>query len=729
MERYALLHYLHQQRQFARRMAPRRPLSAYVADHRQLVKAIGPVSELGTTRSLPRRSLSVEETRFAELVEMAQPKLEQPVFKAEENVPAELAAQDNAPKAIQEEMKHERPAQTSAMSQRKPSPERAVRPVEKSTELSLHDLPSAGEAPAQEQDVETRTVPPTPIVDEQQTRALDLSAPEMPPSEPQEHQFPASQQDRPAPRRARIEEHPLPAPAANPAQKQVHGAQPLQRPERSHPATKVEPQTEAQKEAERESAELFTASAPRSPQEWFSLLAQAGKVDTRATRVDASERARASEASTRTARAGTRAAPTMDGVGSQAEMFSSNQGEDASISLTMSELRQSPVYSRGGPHARFAHPRPVGRSDTPEFASTDGIRARFVRPTRRNDGPEPSHSRSARLHKLSSSDNFSGKPQADSYPGGGNENDAAPADEDRAEVEPISLRAREALKPLVGFDPADARIHRGPAAARFASAQRADAVTVGDDIFLGAGHGNDEPETLGLLAHELTHVARHHKPRFVPPVTNDERGFSVPGAQIEPARIAPQTSSGAPTSQVNMDEEALAEQVEQRVARQATEKTEAPGSLASTSATQAFVPPNVRKVAAQNGWGGLPAPWEPLPNWLASSTPTDGPEQFATMPQAAPSLLPSLPSSGNGQGSARGNLTASASSGSAGKGQAAPAAQRAGLERSLHSDEPPAQGQGSPVQQSEPEPDLDKLARQVYAVLKRRLDVERRRMS
>ena len=71
---------------------------------------------------------------------------------------------------------------------------------------------------------------------------------------------------------------------------------------------------------------------------------------------------------------------------------------------------------------------------------------------------------------------------------------------------------------MTGVDPASVRIYRGPLAERVTATQNADALTDGGAIALGAGHATDTPETLGLLAHELTHVAQRRTPRFVPPI-------------------------------------------------------------------------------------------------------------------------------------------------------------------------------------------------------------------
>jgi hypothetical protein len=219
-------------------------------------------------------------------------------------------------------------------------------------------------------------------------------------------------------------------------------------------------------------------------------------------------------------------------------------------------------------------------------------------------------------------------------------------------------------------------------------------VTIGSDIFLAAGHVEEAPETLGLLAHELTHVARQREPRFVPPVLH----------------AAPSPSD---------DEEELARTVEARAARAAREQQDDPGppgrpptperSLFDDLAgwaqfdPSASVPTGESEVAVDSEWGGLPAPWEPLPAWV-------------TMP------APSAPPLGAGMAA----IGASAP----GAPAAAPVAQLAEVGRSLESASQPtsAPSSDSATQPAgEPETDLDQLAQQVYAILKQRLAAERRR--
>jgi hypothetical protein len=263
---------------------------------------------------------------------------------------------------------------------------------------------------------------------------------------------------------------------------------------------------------------------------------------------------------------------------------------------------------------------------------------------------------------------------------------------------------RRFLRPLVGIDPADARIHRGAHAEQVTSDQSADAVTVGTDIFLAPGYDDESPEALGVLAHELTHVARQHTPRFIPPLVEQRHSQSD-------------------------DEEALARTVEAHVAdiSRATQKQADQPILAGTPAQpddtndsiEPLSPPTPSSSlpTERSFWGELPAPWEALPTWMTS----------ASTSRAEPAM---------------GSNPSSVSSGGtvAAQSAAAPAVQHAETGRSIEtvvdagaSAEEHAGGmaeeEGAEGAEEAEEPDLDQLAQQVYAILKRRLAAERRRNS
>jgi hypothetical protein len=261
---------------------------------------------------------------------------------------------------------------------------------------------------------------------------------------------------------------------------------------------------------------------------------------------------------------------------------------------------------------------------------------------------------------------------------------------------PLPESTRRFLRPLVGIVPDDVRVHRGAHAAQVTHEQAADAVTAGQDIFLAPGHDDDSPEALGVLAHELTHVARQQTPRFVPPLVEQRH------------------------SQAD-DEEHVARSVEARVAERAStpqEPAAPPATLPKqphhsdeADAEAADEPSSPASPDDRAFWGDLPAPWEPLPAWME--------QPAAPAPQAA---------------SAENTSAAGAAT------PAAPAVQRAEVGRALEgvddaaaaaSSVMDAAGESDEGEEGDEgeEPDMDALAKQVYAILKRRLAAERRRNS
>ncbi|AZP15878.1 DUF4157 domain-containing protein [Streptomyces aquilus] len=82
----------------------------------------------------------------------------------------------------------------------------------------------------------------------------------------------------------------------------------------------------------------------------------------------------------------------------------------------------------------------------------------------------------------------------------------APApDASRHEGSPLRGDLRERLAPVVGPDVDRVRVHDDEQAATIAAAHGADAVTLGEDVFLG-GPRATRPERLALLAHEVWHA-------------------------------------------------------------------------------------------------------------------------------------------------------------------------------------------------------------------------------
>ncbi len=298
------------------------------------------------------------------------------------------------------------------------------------------------------------------------------------------------------------------------------------------------------------------------------------------------------------------------------------------------------------------------------------------------------------------------------------------------QVDPPSETTRRFLIPRVGIDPADVPIHRGVQASRIADAHGADAVTAGGEVFVAAGFAEETPEGLGLLAHELTHVARNRQARFVPPIA------ATPSTPPRRNVVAPRDDG---------DEESVALGVERRVRAEANavqrarqidplvDIASAPGTSAFATTRSALYRPAVATPvqsatfateprqevtgAANDEWGGLPTPWEPMPDWLApamatSFTAAPAPNGAATASSNAPLASMSTPSMATVD-------------------SAAPVVQTAPTDRSSDPNETPATASspGGEEHKGAVEPDLDALARQVYGVLKRRLAAERRRLG
>lgn len=277
----------------------------------------------------------------------------------------------------------------------------------------------------------------------------------------------------------------------------------------------------------------------------------------------------------------------------------------------------------------------------------------------------------------------------------------APPPDPLPQPTPLADSTRRFLEPLLGFDPAEFPVYRDPTADRIASAYRADGVNVGRAVFLSAGHHSDEPRSVGLLAHELTHAARQQEPRFVPPVLR---------------AVRPQASPDS--------EEGVAQGVEREVRRLAYAFQHDPAPLpapeppavpvAPAFARAASSPPPAprpRTAEEQAAFGNLPAPWEPLPAWLQPAVA----EPAAPVP--SPSALAVAGSSVAPVGDGVSVHTAP---------QGRPSAPELSPEGPLPQRPPQHQ---TPTPAPQPAPDLDALAQQVYRILKRRLAAERRRES
>jgi hypothetical protein len=295
--------------------------------------------------------------------------------------------------------------------------------------------------------------------------------------------------------------------------------------------------------------------------------------------------------------------------------------------------------------------------------------------------------------------------------------------------EPVRLagRTRRFLKPLVGIDPSRVAVWQRPRSQAHVAAHRADALATGAGaIVVRTSVDEETPEGLGLLAHEQTHVVRHRQPRFVAPV-----------ARYSQARVP-----------AHQDEETTARRVESRVSAAARHHaivnrfdppvSDAPAGLeivpavpladdpraepgrpvplpaGAVSAHDQKDPASASSPAAHD-WGGLPAPWEAMPAWTTSSStgeqvalPADAVSGFGRISPVCPQADIPYTSPPASTPPAAGLSMQAAEEGRT-------------LERPVHTS---AASGGDAASVA---PDLDALARQVYAVMKRRLQTELRR--
>lgn len=102
---------------------------------------------------------------------------------------------------------------------------------------------------------------------------------------------------------------------------------------------------------------------------------------------------------------------------------------------------------------------------------------------------------------------------------------------------PLDHALRERLRPHMSFDPGIARLHQGPVAAEAARRLRAEAFTIGRDVFFGESrYAPQSRQGLGLLAHEVTHVGQQSG-------IGDRMRFFTPSGGDQMEREAQQTAS------------------------------------------------------------------------------------------------------------------------------------------------------------------------------------------
>ncbi|ADV68655.1 eCIS core domain-containing protein [Deinococcus maricopensis] len=262
---------------------------------------------------------------------------------------------------------------------------------------------------------------------------------------------------------------------------------------------------------------------------------------------------------------------------------------------------------------------------------------------------------------------------------------------------PLPLSTQDALARTLGVQAPDVRVvqHAGVTAAL--DAYRADALAVPGAVLVRPDVNLSDPGGVGLLTHEFTHVLRDTQPNFVPQIA---REVVRPGD----------------------DEEHVAVQAE----RQVRARARRPGRADAPAEVPVAAP---ERPADHGVFAGLPAPWEPMPFWEApapGAAPAQPSPQFGAQPSvpftpsptvavALASALPSTPPVAPERAAVR---TAATDRSAGAPSPSAPPAQKAETPNIGNRQRAAAAG-----------PDLDQLARDVYAVLKARLDTEVKRLT
>ncbi len=329
----------------------------------------------------------------------------------------------------------------------------------------------------------------------------------------------------------------------------------------------------------------------------------------------------------------------------------------------------------------------------------------FVTPATRESGSPPIQSSSSIQRRFI-------QPLPNSQPSSGSQptSNANPRASSQPQSAPLSESTRQFVKPLIGIDVDAVRVHRTPETQRFLENNNADGAAVGHEIALPLQANESDPDVLGVIAHELAHVAQ----------------FSG----VTPPALATASNLGEMNSQVNSSPEVQALQVE-RIARNLAE--ERSGFDRGVPINRVFVPPMTRTATPsqprvftntaraditsqpapqlyESEWNGLPAPWEPMPIFEARVSPSTTPNSSAettVMPTAtfsAPSGFNANTTQNAVQFAESSRDSDTSSSGGSGGSTASPG----------------GGGQSS-------QPNMEALAKQVYGILKRRLQAERRR--
>ena len=328
-------------------------------------------------------------------------------------------------------------------------------------------------------------------------------------------------------------------------------------------------------------------------------------------------------------------------------------------------------------------------------------------------------------------------------------------------LEPVRLSGatRRFLEPLVGFDPNEVSVYTGDAASRTTRSLRAEAAAQNGAVLLPDASNLETPAQLGLLAHELIHVAQQQRTVSAPPpdatreaVTNsalEDATLETPSS-AQPSLESPRSSGAASRRFVpalpsagtvgsadtrSADTRSAGEF--SNIASHAVRQSSAPlleniSSYASEEDRALAAEARVVQIArteslsadptintAAPSWNGLPAPWERLPSFESRSN-DEGVVSLigaGLSPQGWGGSATTTNPVGYASSVSSSSAASSASSGSSAM-TAAPQAAEVGREL------PQVGGVAASASGG---PDLEQLAKQVYDVLKRRLQSDRRR--
>ena len=328
-------------------------------------------------------------------------------------------------------------------------------------------------------------------------------------------------------------------------------------------------------------------------------------------------------------------------------------------------------------------------------------------------------------------------------------------------LEPVRLSGatRRFLEPLVGFDPNEVSVYTGDAASRTTRDLRAEAAAQNGAVLLPDASNLETPAQLGLLAHELIHVAQQQRtvsarppdatreavtnsaledatletPSSAQPSLESPRLSGAASRRFVPALPSAGTVGSADTRSADTRSAGEFSNIASHTVRQSSAPLlENISSYASEEDRALAAEARVVQIArteslsadptintAAPSWNGLPAPWERLPSFETRSN-DEGVVSLigaGLSPQGWGGSATTTNPVGYASSVSSSSAVSSVSSGSSAM-TAAPQAAEVGREL------PQVGGVAASASGG---PDLEQLAKQVYDVLKRRLQSDRRR--